>query len=528
MNVTYTENGATQLRSSGNRVLDFFAEIASSHAVLKSHPKIVIDIFVNALVENAKQAFAVMFWIRAVRLGAGQRDIFDALFAFAYKNYPEFIKDNLELIGELGYFKDYVRIFDKYPELEGDIVEIFVKGIASKSHFAAKWLPRNTSLYSLVRNKLNMKNADFRRLIAKLSTCVEQKICAKKIEEIEYSKIPSKAFNIYKKLFLEKDRDRFIKSILSEKINTQAIYPHEVFKLYNELKNFGEVSDDMKLITQKQWDNLSNFINPKLSFLPILDTSGSMYAYNINDIAFSLGIYCAEKQEGIFNNKIISFSQDARYFDLTKCKGVLEKLEFLEDNSIVESTNIASVFELILDTAISANLPKEKMPNCLLILSDMQFNDGAYYDITLVDELKLKYKYAGYDFPAIIYWNLSASNTGIADDKNSNVAFVSGFNPKILESVFSAMEYEDLPKSEQGESVQKLKIDPQKVMENAIKPIEEMLKFDNLKAFPESFKDYDYNPSRGYSARLRRRKISQLQDDEKAENIIEALEMLRT
>ena len=176
-----------------------------------------------------------------------------------------------------------------------------------------------------------------------------------------------------------------------------------------------------------------------MRFITVLDTSASMYY--ASRIAYPLAIYCSEHLDGVFKDKVISFSRDARYFDLSTCENVVEKYQKLKEYSIVENTNIASVFKLLLDTAIENNIPKEEMPNCLLILSDMQFDKGATYDGTLINNLKSDYKYAGYEFPAIIYWNLEATNTGIADNQNANATFVSGFNPKIMESILAGMEY---------------------------------------------------------------------------------------
>lgn len=105
--------------------------------------------------------------------------------------------------------------------------------------------------------------------------------------------------------------------------------------------------------------------------------------------------------------------------------------------NICENTNIASVFELLLRTAEAAELPAEAIPGCVLILSDMQFDEGAYYDITLMDELRLRYKYAGYEFPAIVYWNLCATNTGVEDSAMDNCALISGYSPRLLQAVFA-------------------------------------------------------------------------------------------
>ena len=505
---TRTENGAIQFRTSGNRVLDFFAEIGSARRMLMHNKQAVYNLFANAIAENPQQAMAVMFWTRAIRLGAGERDVFYALLGFAYKNFPDFVKDNLDIVGKLGYYKDYVRIAMAIPNLEDDIAKIFAREIKQGNYFACKWIPRRTLIWSKVKKLLNMTNADFRRLIARSAETTEQKICAQKISEIDYSKVPSKAFNNYREIFFRKDRERFMQSLIESHINTGAIYPHEIFDILYQTTFISE--SDKKIIINAQWRNLKNFISPNMRFITVLDTSASMYY--ASRIAYPLAIYCSEHLDGFFKDKVISFSRDARYFDLSTCENVVEKYQKLNEYSIVENTNIASVFKLLLDTAIENNIPKEEMPNCLLILSDMQFDNGATYDGTLINNLKSDYKYAGYEFPAIIYWNLEATNTGIADNQNANATFVSGFNPKIMESILAGMEYDDVDDTKASQ----LQINPLKVMENAIEPILKMLNFERLTNIPKSFAQYNYDITRGYSFRMRSRTT-------KTNNIADAL-----
>lgn len=513
---TFTENGALQLRTGGSRVLDLFAEIASAREVVNDNPKAVLDLFANAVAEDAKTAMAVMFWVRAVRLGAGERDVFDALFGFAYRNFPEFIDDNLELVSKLGYRKDYVKIAAAFPELEGRVADIFARELKERNYFAAKWLPRKSRLRSLVRNRLGMSNAEFRRFVSSAAETVEQKICAGKIGQIDYSKVPSKAFNTYRLMFLRKDRERFLKSALTGKINTGAVYPHEVLKILFEINRplyRGIELGDIKSVVEAQWRNLPDLAAPEMRIVSVLDTSASMAFYGADKIAYPLAIYCAERLKGEFKDKIISFSASAKYLDLSNLKSVSEKLAKLLRTSIVENTNIVSVFDLLLKTALKNGIPQAQMPNAVLILSDMQFDEGADMNITLMDKLKLDFERAGYDFPALIYWNLSATNTGIAASKEADAAFISGFNPKILADVFKGT----ISNLQAKEDTRRRTLDPEKAMREALEPILKMIDFKNLAPIPESFASFDYNETRGRSARRR------CESQKKAKSLSEAL-----
>src|SRR5690606_20251042 len=80
------------------------------------------------------------------------------------------------------------------------------------------------------------------------------------------------------------------------------------------------------------------------------------------------------------------------------------------------STNIEATYKMLLDTAVSRQLPQEQMPTMLLILSDMQFNaatgTGGHYNSaskwnpTAQQMAEDMYNKAGYKMPKIVYWNL--------------------------------------------------------------------------------------------------------------------------
>ena len=101
------------------------------------------------------------------------------------------------------------------------------------------------------------------------------------------------------------------------------------------------------------------------------------------------------------------------------------------------STNLHAAFENILSVAVNGNVPQEEMPSMLLIFSDMQFNRCVRYDDTAMNMIERKYAEAGYQVPAIVFWNLNSSdNVPVTADK-SGAALVSGFSPAILTALLS-------------------------------------------------------------------------------------------
>jgi len=94
------------------------------------------------------------------------------------------------------------------------------------------------------------------------------------------------------------------------------------------------------------------------------------------------------------------------------------------------------------------------MPTTLLIVSDMQFSEGATTgggwnthglsekeSLTEVAKSMNKWKHHGYKTPKIVYWN-TAGYQGSQDTVNSNnVGLVSGFSPSVCKAVFGGDDF---------------------------------------------------------------------------------------
>jgi hypothetical protein len=101
------------------------------------------------------------------------------------------------------------------------------------------------------------------------------------------------------------------------------------------------------------------------------------------------------------------------------------------------STNLMSAFKLILNQAVKFDVPESEMPNTMIILSDMEFDQSdRSWNPTTQQAIEAEYKEAGYEMPSIIYWNLASrnSNMPVQFDKDGT-ALISGFSPAILKGV---------------------------------------------------------------------------------------------
>jgi hypothetical protein len=102
------------------------------------------------------------------------------------------------------------------------------------------------------------------------------------------------------------------------------------------------------------------------------------------------------------------------------------------------TTNLNAAFNKILDVAVEGQVPQSEMPEVVLILSDMQFDQCMRHDDSAIEMIGRKYEKAGYTLPKVVFWNLNASygNSPVKFDK-SGTALVSGFSPAIVKPVLS-------------------------------------------------------------------------------------------
>jgi hypothetical protein len=191
-----------------------------------------------------------------------------------------------------------------------------------------------------------------------------------------------------------------------------------------------------------QWDALPNYVGDA-NIMPLVDVSGSMGCPAGNntsvtclDVSVSLGLYLADKNKGAFNGTFLTFSDRP---ELLTLKGnIVQKAQQMIKSSWGMSTNLHAAFDKILSTAVKNNVPQGDMPKMLLILSDMQFNQCVRHDDSAMEMIERKYRDAGYELPAVVFWNLNSSdNVPVKSDK-SGAALVSGFSPSIMTSLLKA------------------------------------------------------------------------------------------
>lgn len=433
-----TEKGMVTSSTSLNSCVDMFFMAGATRHWDKDK---IINLFTKALTEDPLIAMKVLFWVRDIRGGAGERRFFRYCIEYLSANRPEYLNKNLYLIPHFGRWDDVFFIDEKYS------MPMIKKGIEDGDALLAKWLPRKRqydNLASKVRSYLKISPKQYRKTIVDLSNTVEQKMCSKKFDEIDYEKVPSVAMNKYRKAFYSNDGDRFkmyIEDVTKgdKKINAGAIYPH---MLYRSLVKHGRADrGTFKVFEDKaieaQWKALPNYMEgSEHRILPMVDVSPSMTWYSglPLEVSISLGIYISERNESVFKDAFMTFSDEPTMEFL---KGSFaERAHQLRYAKWGRTTNLERAFDVILSKAVGYNIENKYMPTMLLIISDMQFDMSNDYNSTALEMIKKKYEKYGYTLPQIVFWNVRAEDDNVpASDNDKGVGLISGFSPSILKDI---------------------------------------------------------------------------------------------
>lgn len=429
-----TENGMKALKSSLNANVDLFFAIGASRG------KDISKAFEKALQENREVALRTLQWVRDVRGGAGERELFRQNLKFLEKNYIELLTDGklLTKVTELGRWDDLL-IFETQT-LKNLAYDMIKEALDAGNGLAAKWMPRKGKQAAELRNYFGWTPKFYRKRLVELSkNVVETKMCAKEWDGINFSHVPSLAMSRYTKAFAKNAPVAFnaYKEALKSgtaKVNASAVYPYDVIKT---IRMGGD-----NTVADEQWKSLPNYMNDAM-VLPMVDVSGSMKSHaggnkNITclDVAVSLGLYCSDKNTGPFKDLFLTFSRSPQFVHLT---GTLsQKLRQMESSAWGMSTDLHAAFNEILKVAVQNKVSPEDMPKALLIMSDMQFDHCAHFDNSALEMIKCKYSDAGYELPGIVFWNLRACENVPVRFDQKGTALVSGFSPSIMKGVINA------------------------------------------------------------------------------------------
>lgn len=478
--MTTTTNGMEAYKSSLNSVLDLFAKGASYRKSANAIPTMVRD----AYLEDKLMTVRCLFYLRDIRGGQGEREVFrKGIHTVAELDPKTFINSNLiSHIPTYGRWDDLFCLFGVHDELDEQIINFITlqltEDVANYKEdkpisLMAKWLPSvNTSskktrmIAKKLVKALGITEKIYRKTLSKLRKRINilETYLTNKDYTFDYSTVPSNANMKYRKCFYEKDGERYRKHVEAVtnalesgdttskvKDNVKTLYPYEIVGKFMGNCGWGWNSSNLPQ-TEKQrlenmWKQLPNYFSGESAhknWLTVIDTSGSMlscFKPSPMEVAISLGLYIGERNTGIFKDKYITFSERPSFVTVDGKWKLETKIKHIVEKSIIENTNLERVFRLVLDAAVSHDLPKSEMPEAIVIISDMQFDscveDGN--NPTAYEMITEMYNDAGYPVPKLVFWNVAQQNYGnlpVTQHKYGAV-LVGGCKPGLFEQILS-------------------------------------------------------------------------------------------
>ena len=248
-----TIQGAMAYSSSGDKCLDLFF-IAGA---MRYHDEGLINRkFVEAYRENPELAMKLLFYIRDIRGGIGEREIFRRLIRTVAKKWPESAVKNVRWITEYGRWDDLICLFGTKAEkeavrlireqLDADLaaLERRKKGDV-KAHISlcAKWMPSSNTSSARTRGNakvlmrlLKLNEKQYRAILIPLRSAVsltEHYVTRRNYDRINYDHVPSQALLRYDRLFTHYDFYRyeaFMRGVRGgyRRMNAETLTPDQI------------------------------------------------------------------------------------------------------------------------------------------------------------------------------------------------------------------------------------------------------------------------------------------------------------
>ena len=446
-----TENGALSLVDSGESLVDLFFKTVRGITEAS-----LIRLLSVSWTSSPILTLRMIFYIRDCRGGKGEKEIFYKAMKWLWTTDPMSVRANLCHVPFYGTWKDLLELACRIPDIKLHVCHMFADQLCAdlaslREHrsvsLAAKWAPteghafdKRGKFYRQICCFLGVSARDMRvqylTPLRRHMEVVERLMCAGKWAEIPYAGVPSRAMYILKKAFRRHDEiryEQFLEAVHegSSTIKARQLMPHELVTAYMR----GAPRD---MTTELQWlevlrgmDELGDFDRA----LVLSDVSGSMRGTPM-EVSIALGIAISSKSFGPFRNRVLTFESSPRLVHL-RSESLREKVQELARAPWGGSTNFQVALELILQTAIMYDVPPEKMPVKLYVISDMQFDVADEGNImTNYEMLRMRYINAGYEVPHIVFWNVRANTRDCpANAHQDKVSLISGFSPSIIKMV---------------------------------------------------------------------------------------------
>ena len=413
-----TENGDDAFNTTGDKLLDllFMSEYYSKHL-----DEVEID----------KGDIEVLFsmFMRDPRFGMGRRDL-----------GRELLKQSGAMMDEVVKCGRYDDLFATHANRFKDVAEYVYNRAVAGDELAKKWLPRfntkNDELAKRICKVLGISQKEYRKSIK--ANTVEHLMSDNDFDSINFEHVPSLAMIKYYNRFMKEERFKeYLESVKKgeKKLNVSTTTVYDIYR------NRDKIDADLF------FDKLEKI---KISCIPILDTSGSMWDDNDSiGKATSIAYYFA-KNSTYCNNQVVSFSSHPSLIKI-KEQGYCTNSSWGRKYSAIFGTS--NKFSRELNSMYTGDCSNtdfgavitllgqlDEFPDYFVVLSDMEFDCGSN-----MSKEKVMQQFKANDVDTkIIWWNFNARATTAPElDEYGNI-FLSGYNPmllKYLESGFDGRKF---------------------------------------------------------------------------------------
>ena len=439
ISLTRTENGDAAYDTTGDACLDLFSLIGGA----RENPTLAKVLFNRAFNQDRDKALRILFYTRDCRHGLGERSVFRALFNLLVERDPKLASGLLPFVPEYGRWDDIVSLIE--TPLKEDVVALVRAGLKDpkRRSLVAKWLPSCNASSKTARRLgrafalgLTMTEKDYRKMLSTLrgNTIIENYLrqCD---YSFDYAKIPAVAMHKYVKAFERNDHaryDAYVKECFSkaEEPKVDTLFPYQIMR---------EAESDNRLIrdgAQAKWETVVKRIPTVANTIVVRDGSASMLGGSTPkplDIATSMAIMFAERIEGYFHNRFITFSSEPKLVPLGN-GDIGTKIRICNERRDCSNTDIMKVFTMIHEIQKMQLVPAKDCIRRIVIISDMEFDQGAE-NVPTYESLKAMYEADGMPVPQVIYLCVSARGIHFPAKPTDNILLISGFSNAIFTAI---------------------------------------------------------------------------------------------
>jgi len=438
-----TANGAVTRSTSGQVHLDLFAMVGAA----RSDQAGLAKVFSVAYAADKEMALRIMLWARDVRGGAGERESFRLIMRQLASSDPAVLDKLVPYVAEFGRWDDVISSVAIGSNAFKIVAKNIVTAINSGNALAAKWMPRKGDVAVALRKEWGMAPKQYRKFLVLNTNVVETKMCAKDWSSIEFDKLPSIASMRYQSAFAKRAPALFelfkAKLVTGEvKVNASTLFPHDI------VANIRSGNGD-SFVLGEQWKALPDYLGERSDKVLVMsDVSGSMMVSiggqaTCLDVSIALGLYTSERLKGPFKDVVLTFSANPAFHIVTGVS-IAERIRNLSNAHWDMSTNLQAAFALVLKTGVDKNVAAEDMPETIVVISDMEF-DQCTGNKTNFGGIKEQFAASGYKMPQLVFWNVKAKagNNPVKYDAKGT-CMVSGYSPSILKTVLTGEAFDPM------------------------------------------------------------------------------------